>query len=163
MFKKLFAVLAVALVLGGTVMAFAYWDNLQQQQNETIEIGNGVTLELSAVAVAPAGKVLVPAGVVMKANDVDEVVLTYNVKLDEAALEALHLSVVASNIKIGGSDVNADLVNVEIALGSATVNDANVLVTVTVSLNQPATVAVYDVIKNQSITFDLTFSAAIAG
>lgn len=163
MFKKLFAVLAVALVLGGTVMAFAYWDNLQQQQNETIEIGNGVTLELSAVAVAPAGKVLVPAGVVMKANDVDEVVLTYNVKLDEAALEALDLSVVASNIKIGGSDVNADLVNVEIALGSATVNDANVLVTVTVSLNQPATVAVYDVIKNQSITFDLTFSAAIAG
>lgn len=163
MFKKLFAVLAVALVLGGTVMAFAYWDNLQQKQNETIEIGNGVTLQVAAVAVAPEGKVLVPAGVVMKANDVDEVVLTYNVKLDEAALEALHLSVVASNIKIGGSDVNADLVNVEIALGSATVNDANVLVTVTVSLNQPATVAVYDVIKNQSITFDLTFSAAIAG
>lgn len=163
MFKKLFAVLAVALVLGGTVMAFAYWDNLQQKQNETIEIGNGVTLQVAAVAVAPEGKVLVPAGVVMKANDVDEVVLTYNVKLDEAAFEALHLSVVASNIKIGGSDVNADLVNVEIALGSATVNDANVLVTVTVSLNQPATVAVYDVIKNQSITFDLTFSAAIAG
>ncbi len=162
MFKKLFAVLAVALLLGGTVLAFAYWDNLQQEQSEIIEIGNGVTLEVAAVAVAPAGKVLVPAGVVMKANDVNQVVLTYNVKLDEAALAALNLSVVASNIKIGGSTVNADLVNVAIALGSATVNNANVLVTVTVTLDQPDTVAIYDVIKNQSITFDLTFAATIA-
>ena len=162
MFKKLFAVLAVALLLGGTVLAFAYWDNLQQEKSEIIEIGNGVTLQVAAVAVAPEGKVLVPAGVAMKANDVDEVVLTYNVKLDEAALAALDLSVVASNIKIGGSDVNADLVNVAISLASATVNDANVLVTVTVTLDQPLTVAVYDVIKNANITFDLTFSAAIA-
>lgn len=162
MFKKLFAVLAVALVLSGTVLAFSYWDNLQQEQSETITIGNGVTLEVAAVAVAPVGKVLVPSGVVMKANDVASVVLTYNVKLDEAALEDLDLSVVASNIEIGGSALNADLVNVVISLASPTVNSTDVLVTVTVTLDQPATVAVYDVIKNQPITFDLTFTGSIA-
>lgn len=162
MFKKLFAVLVVALLLSGTVLAFAYWDNLEQEQSEIIEIGNGVTLQVAAVAVVPAGKVLVPNGVVMKANDVDEVVLTYNVKLDEAALADLDLSVVASNILIGGSAVNAGLVNVDIVLASPTVNSTNVLVTVTVTLNQPATVGVYDVIKNQDITFDLTFTGSIA-
>lgn len=162
MFKKLFAVLVAALVLGGTVLAFAYWDNLEQNQQEVIVIGNGVTLELAAVAEVPAGKVLVPAGVVMKANDVDSVVLTYNVKLDQAALEALHLDVVSSNVKIGGSTVNASLVIIGISLGSATVNNANVLVTVTVSLTQPASVEVYNLIKNQQITFDLTFTASIA-
>ncbi len=162
MFKKVLAVVAVALMLGGSVLAFAYWDNLQQEQSETLTIGNGVTLELAAVAEAPVGKVLVPAGVVMKANDVDEIVLTYNVKLDEAALTALDLDVVASNIQIGGSTVNAGLVSIVIELGAPVVNNTDVLVTVTVSLNAPATVEVYNVIKNQDITFDLTFTATIA-
>jgi len=162
MFKKLFAALIVALLLGGTVLAFSYWDNLQQEQSETINIGNGVTLLVAAEAVVPVGKVLVPSTVVMKANDVTSVVLTYNVKLDEAALAALNLSVVASNIQIGGSAVNAGLVNVVISLASSTVNATDVLVTVTVTLNQPATVEIYDVIKNQPITFDLTFTGTIA-
>jgi hypothetical protein len=162
MFKKILAVLVVAVLLGGSVLAFSYWDNLQQQEQETLNIGNGVTLQVAAVATAPAGKVLVPAGVVMKANDVTSVVLTYNVKLDEAAVTALDLEVLASNIQIGGSAVNAALVNVVITLGATTVNDANVLVTVTVTLNQPATVEVYDLIKNDPITFDLTFTGTIA-
>jgi len=162
MFKKLVVCLIVAVLLGGTVLAFSYWDNLQQQEQEQLNIGNGVTLVVSAVATAPAGKVLVPSGVVMKANDVTSVVLTYNVKLDEAALAALNLEVLASNIEIGGSAVNADLVNVVISLASSTVNASDVLVTVTVTLDQPATVGVYDVIKNQPITFDLTFTGSIA-
>jgi len=162
MFKKFFAVLVVALLLGGTVLAFSYWDNLQQQEQEEITIGNGVTLQVSAVATVPAGKVLVPSGVVMKADDVDSIVLTYNVKLDEAALTALNLSVVASNIQINGSTVNADLVNIVISPATTTVNATNVLITVTITIDQPATVAIYDVIKDQPITFDLTFTGSIA-
>ncbi len=162
MFKKMFAVLVIALLLSGTVLAFSYWDNLQQQQAEELNIGNGVTLELAAVAVAPVGKVLVPTGVVMKANDVASIVLTYNVKLDEAALTALDLDVIASNIEIGGLTDNAALVNIDISLAASTVNASNVLVTVTVTLTEPATVLIYDAIKNQPITFDLTFTASIA-
>jgi hypothetical protein len=74
----------------------------------------------------------------------------------------LDLDVVASNIQIGGSTVNAGLVSIVIELGAPVVNNTDVLVTVTVSLNAPATVEVYNVIKNQDITFDLTFTATIA-
>ena len=160
--KKVIAAIIVALLLGGTALAFSWWDNLSQTQNETLEIGEGVTLNVSAVAAAPVGKVLVPAGVVLKANDVDEIVLTYNVALDQAALTALNLSVVASDIQIGGTTDNADLVNISISQASATVNDADVLVTVTVTIDEPSTQAIYDLIKNQSITFTLTFTSSQA-
>lgn len=162
MFKKLFAVLVVALLLGGTVLAFSYWDNLQKKQSEVIEIGNGVTLEVAAVAEVPENKVLVPVGAVMKANDVNSIVLTYNVKLDQAALADLNLNVAASNVLIGGLADNAGLVNISIVKASPTVNSTDVLVTVTVTLTQPDTVAIYNVIKNQKITFDLTFTGSIA-
>jgi len=162
MFKKILAVLVVAVLLGGSVLAFSYWDNLQKIEQEELNIGNGVTLVVAAVASAPVGKVLVPADVVMKANDVDSIVLTYNVKLDEAAVDALNLAVVASNIEIDGLTDNADLVNIVISLASSTVNATDVLVTVTVTLDQPASVLVYNAIKNKPITFDLTFTGTIA-
>ncbi len=159
MFKKIIAAIAVALVLSGTALAFSYWDNLSQTQNETLTIGEGVTLEVAAVAIAPVGKVLVPAGVVLKTNDVESITLTYNVALDTAALADLNLAVAASNILIGGLADNAGLVTVGVSQAAATVNDANVLVTVTVTLAQPADVGVYDDIINQAITFTLTFTA----
>lgn len=160
--KRILALIIIALLFSGTAMAFAYWDNLEQTQSETINIGEGVTLQVSAVATVPAGKVLVPAGSVLKANDVEEVVLTYNVNLDQTALVALNLDVVASNVQVGGSTTNAGLVNVSISQASATVNDSAVLVTVTVTLNEPADSAVYAAVINQAITFDLTFTGTQA-
>jgi hypothetical protein len=160
--KKVLAAIIVALLLGGTAFAFSWWDNLSQTQNETIEIGEGVTLNVSAVATVPAGKVLVPAGVVLKANDVEEIILTYNVKLDQTALDDLNLSVEATNVQIGGSTDNIDLVNINISQSSATVNDADVLVTVTITIDEPSTQAIYDLIKNQAITFTLTFTGSQA-
>lgn len=160
--RTLFIVALVVLLLGSTVGAYAYWDNLQQTQAETITIGAGTTLTVTADAVAPAGKVLVPAGTVIKADDVEEIVLTYNVKLDKAAVANLNLAVVASNIKINDSTTNASLVTVDVSLASATVNNSDVVVTVTVTLSEPGTQAIYDAIINQDITFDLTFTATIA-
>lgn len=162
MFKKLIAVLAMVIVLGGSTMAFAWWDDLQKTQNETLTIGEGVTLQVAAVATAPVGKVLVPAGVVIKANDVTSIVLTYNVKLDLAAVSALNLAVASSNVQIGGSATNAGLVNIAISPASTTVNATNVLITVTVTLAAPATVEVYNAVINQPITFTLTFTATQA-
>ncbi len=161
MFKKrLLAVLLVVILLSGTSMAFAWWDNLSQTENEVITIGEGVNLTVTAVAEAPAGATLVPAGVVMKSGDVDEIVLTYNVKLDQEALQALTLGVQSSNVLIGGSSTNASLVNIDISLASSTVNATNVLVTVTVTLDEPATYEIYSAIANETITFDLTFTAS---
>ena len=81
-------------------MAFSWWDNLSQEQNETLQVGEGVTLVVEAEATAPANKVLVPEGVTMKTNDVDEIVLTYNVSLDQEVIDPLDLGVVASNSRV---------------------------------------------------------------
>jgi len=159
MFKKIFAAIIVAVVLGGSALAFAWWDSLEVDQAETITIGEGVTLSVTAVAVVPAGKFLVPNGVVLKANDVESIVLTYNVKLDLTAVDSLDLAVVASNILINNSATNNDLVDIDIVLASSTVNSTDVLVTVTVTLLMPASQIIYDAVKDQPITFDLTFTA----
>ena len=160
MLKRILLLLLVAVLLGGTALAFGYWDSLSDSSNGTIEIGQGVTLTVTdVVAEAPAGSYLVPTGVVVKENDVNSIDLTYNVKLDLAVVTALDLSVVESNVLIGGDATNKDLVNFAYDLASDTVNDSNVLVTVTVTLTAPATEEIYNLIKNQTITFDLTFSA----
>ena len=159
MFKKL-AIIAVALfAFGGTVSAYAWWDTLQETQSETLTVGEGTDLVVAVNATAPVGKVLVPNGVVMGVNDVDSIVLTYDVNLSKEAASALNLTVVASNIQIGGTTTNASLVTVAIA-PTTTVNNGVVLVTVTVTLTEPATELVYNAVVNQPITFDLTFTAA---
>ncbi|MDD4355488.1 MAG: hypothetical protein PHP61_06290 [Candidatus Izemoplasmatales bacterium] len=160
MFKKFMAAIAVAIVLGGSAFAYAWWDNLDQTQEETLTIGQGVTLEVAASAVAPEGKFLVPTGAVLKANDVTEIVLTYNVALDQAVINPLTLSVVASDVLINADATYADLVNINIVKAETTVNNADVLVTVTVTLTEPATELAYNAVHNQPITFTLSFSAA---
>jgi len=159
MFKKFMAAIAVAIVLGGSAFAYAWWDNLDQTQEETLTIGQGVTLEVAASAVAPEGKFLVPTGAVLKANDVTEIVLTYNVALDQAVINPLTLSVVASDVLINADATYADLVNINIVKAETTVNNADVLVTVTVTLTEPATELAYNAVHNQPITFTLSFSA----
>jgi len=158
--KRLLAVLLVAIVFVGSGFAFSYWDNLTVSQSETITLGEGTSLTVSAQATVPAGKYLVPSGTVMKADDLDSIALTYNVVLDQTLATALDLSVTSSNVLIGGSSTYASLVNISITPQPTTVNDSNVLVTVTVTLSEPADQTAYDAIVNQAITFDLTFVAS---
>lgn len=162
MFKKL-AILLVALVaLGGTVSAYAWWDTLQETQSETVTIGEGTDLVVAVNATAPVGKVLVPTGKAIGTNDVDSIVLTYDVNLSQATTNDLTLNVAASNVLIGGDATNAGLVNIHITPSTTAVNSGTVLVTVTVTLTEPATEAIYNAIVNGSITFDLTFSATVS-
>lgn len=163
MLKRLSVVLLVLLVSLSAGLVFAFWDQLSQTKAEVINVGEGVVLEVDAVAEVPSGKFLVPAGVVLKEDDVEEVVLTYNVKLDQPAVGALNLAVVVeSNVLVGGYATYADLVNINIELADPTVNEADVLVTVTVTLDQPTTEEIYDAIANKAISFTLTFTATKA-
>lgn len=157
--KRLLALVLVAIVLVGTGFAFSYWDNLQVQQSETITVGEGTNLTVSAVATAPIGKVLVPAGTVMKENDVDSIELTYNVVLDKTALSALALDVTYDNVEVGGETTYANLVNISISPETTSVNDSNVLITVTITLDEPDNATEYEGVANAAITFDLTFTA----
>ncbi len=159
MFKRLMVVLILMLMVTSSTIAFAWWDNLSQSDNQTLLIGQGVTLEVEAVVTAPEGKVLVPKGIVMKVNDVDSIELTYNVKLDYEVIEDLDLSVIADEIMIGRSNEHSDLVNIEITLSQDQVNNENVLVTVLVTLNMPVSEEQYQEIINQAITFTLRFTA----
>lgn len=159
MFKKLAIVLVALLAFGGTVSAYAWWDTLQETQNETLTVGEGTDLVVAVNATAPAGKVLVPAGVVLGVNDVNQIELTYDVNLSKEAQSALTLAVTASNVKIGGDATNAGLVNIAISPNQS-VNSSVVTVTVTVTLTEPDTEVIYNAIINNDITFDLTFIAS---
>lgn len=158
MYKKLGALLVLLFILGGTVGAYAWWDSRTRDEEETINIGHGVTLEVEAVAEAPEGKFLIPVGAIVKSDDVTEVVLTYNVAFNYALAEDLYLVVTHKDVEIDGDDSLAHLVNIDIHQAEAMVNNVDVLVTVTVTLSEPADQAEYDAIANKPITFTLTFT-----
>ena len=158
--RKLLLMLVITLMFAGTGVAYGYWDNLVVEENDvTITVGEGVTLTVSVKDAIPTG-VLVPSGAVLKTGDLTQVQFTYNVKLDKTVLTDLDLTVVASNIQINGSSTNASLVNIVITDdNSAKVNSTDVVVTITVTLSEPSSLAVYNAVYNQDITFDLTFTA----
>ena len=163
MIKKLITSLILVVILfGGTSVAFSYWDNLQQTENvSNVSVGEGVTLELDILATVPNGKVLVPVGKAQTSDSVEEIVLTYNVYLDKQTNNDLDLTVISSNILIGGSSDHSDLVNIDISKASDFVNDSEILITVTISVDAPTSQEQYDAIKNQAVTFTLTFEASV--
>ena len=156
--KKFLVAALLLLMVGSTSLAFAWWDSLETTENEvTVGIGQGVTLQVN---LAPqATDKLVPVGAVSQPDQVDEIVLTYNVNLDRTIEEELDLEVEVKNIQIGNSSDNAGLVNVAIGNPGSIENDP-VTVTLTVTLGMPGSQAIYEAIKTQNITFDVTFTAS---
>lgn len=161
-------------VLGGLIVllfsfvaaigtTFAFWDVLTKTNDPVIVIGEGLETTLTVGDIVPAGKFLVPSGVILGANDITSVVLTYNVKVNQKAVDTSYtdLTVSASNILIGGSATYSGLVNIIITPTSPiTVGTTDTLVTVTITLTAPANVTEYNIIKNSNITFTLTFQVA---
>ena len=69
------------------------------------------------------------------------------------------LTTVIDNIQIGGDTTYAGLVNPNITTTPTTINvNDTVIVTIEVTLTEPADQTVYDAVKNQDITFDVTFT-----
>lgn len=160
MIKKLAIVALAVVAFGGTMSAYAWWDSLEEAQSQTLTIGEGTDLVLDVTATAPVGKVLVPSNVVMGINDVNEIVLSYNVSLSKEAQSDLDLLVSISNVLIGGDATNSSLVNIDVTPSTTNINNNLVTVTVTVTLTEPLTETVYNSIVNGDITFDLTFNAS---
>lgn len=159
-FKIFIALFAFMLTLTTLAIAtFAYWDSLTKTRDETLEIGNGVELLVGAQATAPEGKVLVPSTAILKPNDVTKIVLTYKVRINQEIVDNLILKVTYADVKIGGEPADPNLVNILIEQNTSQLNNSNVLVTVTVTLNEP-TKAQYDSIANKPINFTLIFTGA---
>ena len=158
--KRILVVLALVLLLGGTTLAFGYWDNLTvNQTGETLVLGEGVELTVASGVHTDSGSLLVPSGFA-RSGQIDSYEIKYSVILDTNL--SLGLTVTPSNIKIGGSTVNAGLVVITTTTGATTVNGTAADVIVIVTLTEPTTAAIYDAIAAGTgiITFDLTFVAA---
>lgn len=161
MLKKIIAAILIALMLASTTLAFAWWDELTQTEAESnLIIGQGLVLNVEAVAETPEGKVLVPYGYALGLNDVETIELTYSLTLDQEAVVDLDLNITVSDILIGGSTTNSELINFDITQSSYTINTNTVDVTVTISVTNPDTYETYLEIMNQEITFTLTFEAS---
>ena len=165
MLKRLSVILLVLFISLSAGLIYAYWDQLTVTKDETITIGEGLTVEVAAVAEAPIGKVLIPStATYVGANDVTEINLTYNVAASKA-LDGQTLSVIAtaSNVKIGGETTHAGLVTVTVTPnGSTALSTTPTLFTVKVTMAEPSSQADYDEVKGQPITFTLTFTGSVA-
>jgi uncharacterized membrane protein len=151
----------VFLLLTITVTTYSFWDKLTAaDEDKAIVLGSGIDLIVEKVELTPpAGKYLVPKGAVKGVNDVDEIVLNYDVQLSEKALNDLHLVITAENVTIGGSSQYAYLVNIEIEKEREVVNNDKVAVVVKVFLNNPDDESVYQEVKGKAIKFELHFTA----
>ena len=162
MIRRLVLVLVALVTFGGTVGAYAWWDNLTETRtNETLTIGEGADLTITVNASAEAGKTLVPSGALLGANDVTSYTFTYDLVLSKQLASDLTLTATVSNIQIDGATTNASLITVTPTYSlSQTINaDTTVVVTLTVTMAEPSTEAIYNAVANGVITFDVTFNA----
>ena len=158
--KKILAAIIVALVLGGTAFAFAYWDNTSDSSSVSLTAGQGTTLSLVVSGDESSDGTLVPSTVFVGVNDVTSITMEYTVSLDKTFASDLTFTVVESNVLIGGSSTYSDLVNIAITSNPTINGDASETVTVVITLDEPADETAYNAVANATITFDLTFTAA---
>lgn len=161
--KRLITLLLPLLLLSGvsTVTGvYAYWNMLTKTQEETVQLGEGVAVTVDVDLIQD--KALVPAGRLVNSDtQTEKVTLTYNVGFDGVVTETFILSVVESDVMIGGDDTYADLVNIDITAPD-TVDNAGGTVTVEVTLDEPADEATYIAVAGKDITFTLTFTTTLA-
>ena len=159
MIRKIGVLVLFLVLIGGSAGAFAWWDSLETTENDvTIGVGEGVTISVDLHTQTDGN--LVPDGVIMKTEDITSSAITFNVTLDRTDLEEeLELLAEVNNIEIGGSDAYALLVNASVD-NPGTIQNDSVVVTVTVTLDEPEDQTAYDAIKNSDITFDVTFTAS---
>ncbi len=174
--KKLLFVLGLIVLLGGSGLAFAWWDNLDETQSESILLGEGVRISVSE-GTADEDKLLVPAGS-FYATFTDDYTTVYSFSytvsmenpLESGYEAALTISVNNWNITTPALDVidytiDADSQtssNENLTLSSA-FSDQGESYTVQVSItlaNAPSAEdqqAVYDALQAEGLMFDVNF------
>ena len=156
MFKKIISFFIFVILFVVATMTSAYWDKLRATRSASVILGDDVALDVT-VNVEPSG-MLIPTNAVLKPGDVKEVIMIYDVELTSATSADLDFEVVASDVKIGGDDTYA---SVNIVVDSPTKLTTISEVTVTVSISDPDSQEAADALKNQTISFVLTFTAII--
>ena len=137
MLKKLSFIFVIALLLGGSALAFAWWDNLEQTEtNQELEIGQGVRLTVADETTSGQG-LLVPQGsfYASGAEYTTHAAFSYELSLEEGALAdgfVADLTVTLENLAL---ELNGDTFEFEPHLFTLKINDDPVTVgTVTTSI-----------------------------
>lgn len=181
-FVPIVIIIMLTIALGFTSSAaFAYWQDVSEVGNVVIRFeGENANLLVDEMH-SPFTGMLVPTGYVNFEGEVDEVVFEYDVSLDKTLVQTMNLVVTATEIKIGDSDVYAELVLISINNQSETfvgeLFNSKVTVRIVVKLLEPIDEAeaierglnptlvnvedsrqAFNDIKGQTISFKITFS-----
>ena len=149
------------LLTGGI---FAYWasevsgDAEAENMDITIGVGESLTTTLSLAEAQRTQGSLVPAGY-ETVGSVSEIVITYHVYLDadEGAIGT------PATVTVSHGVLPNALLNVDIAISSSQIIAGGdmVVVTVSVTLDEPANIQEYETVANTVFYIPLTFSAII--
>ena len=142
-----------------TSSTYAIWDRTTNTQNKTVDVGVGTNLIVSVEATPPDGKSLVPTGSLVGVNDVEQILLTYKVRLSKATVDTVELEVTPLNVAIGGNYEYGVLVNIAISSLEEHLNNSDIIVSVIVTLNIPNDFDAINEVVGKTITFDLNFNA----
>lgn len=178
---QLIVIILLLIALGFTSSAvFAYWNEVSSLSNVVIEFqGEDASLIVQETSDSFEGK-LVPQGYVYFEDEVDQVVFEYDVSVNKTLVNSMNLIVEATDVMIGGTDEYQQLVDIQIGNGNRyLVNElfnSVVHVTITVRLMEPIdaaeaaarglgneainvsdSLAAFDAIKGQTITFTVHF------
>jgi hypothetical protein len=178
-FKKSLFALLLLFVVAGSSLAFAWWDQLEVDRDETIDLGYGVRLEIESVV--EDERILVPAGSFYAAYEADyttEYSFTYVLKLEEPLKEGMLANLITEitsfevngveytnvpkvftvTIEVGASSSETLELTVENAFTDS-VNTVTVLVTITLEpqSNEDLTLAEYNAIAGGEVSFNIAF------
>ncbi|MFO7969542.1 MAG: hypothetical protein R6U15_05515 [Candidatus Izemoplasmatales bacterium] len=182
--KKIQIALVVFLFIGfifTTTSAFSYWQEVTVANDvEIINIGEPVEIVVTDLNTSPETETLVPSGYAMQVTDVEYVTLTYQVGVSEELLNTVNLIISKNNVLINGDSTYSHLIDIDImGMGEeATVDLFNDTITITVVVrliepidlqeandlgldpslaNVEDSIAAYNAIKGQNVSFQLLF------
>ena len=171
---KLVVALMFILTLGLALGVGAYWAgvvNAPADVEDTVEVTIGEAQEVVTTLVVGdthdgENKVLVPSGrasvsTVPAGKTVTEIITyTFSVTWEETNAQATGT---LGDLSVAVSNISNSLLNVVVTPDSAeiTLGGPAVVVTVELTLTEPATQAEYNAVINQVLTFDITFTVAL--
>ena len=167
-----------------TTSAFSYWREVTVSNDvEIITIGEPIDLVVTDLNTDPTSSRLVPSGYAFYVGDVESQTLTYQVGVSRELLNTVNLLISKGTVLIGGDETYGHLIQLDImGMGENAVVDLfndTITITVVVTLLEPIdeeeaiekgldlslvnvedSVAAYNAIKGQTVSFELLFELA---
>lgn len=165
--KNILSIALVLLLIAITTLTFAYWDELFGEKENNFTIGEGKTITITETLNNSSGVTLIPSEALQGVNDVYEINFTYKVTVDQTLaanalngynfivkLMSLSDTTGLVNLNVNGTTWTKDNVNATVSTSAIAEN----IITIVVTLSNPADLTEYLEIRNKEITFALEVS-----